>query len=151
MTLASRLVEALDAIPAAAWSRPSNIETTGAHHGYRRLVLADNRRPQGPAPSFAFVLDLFAPVHTAWLSWIVPGGYIVTHRDAGPYRERWQIPILAGNMDGLPCEPARPFRVEHWRPHSVAPVATDRVHLVIDRDVLLDHTALPFTILEEAS
>jgi hypothetical protein len=93
-----------------------------------------------------FVLDSFAPVWTAWVSRVEPGGLIHRHIDAGPYRERWQVPIQpAGLMNGAEAVAGVPFNVKQWEPHSVQN-ATDRarIHLVIDRDVIVDSRQTPF-------
>jgi hypothetical protein len=138
-----RLRDALAVIPESAWSLPSSFADTGVHHGYRRVVLAE-------LEPFRFVLDEFAPVHDAWLSAIGPEGYIVVHCDKGPHRERWQVPVstagwmeqngMRGNAtDGVP------FRVEQWSPHAVGnPTTKPRIHLVIDRDVIVNPDPSPF-------
>ena len=136
---------ALAAIPLAAWSQPSTFQATQVHHGYRRVVLAELVVP------FSFVLDQFAPIRDAWLSWIDPGGFIVRHRDGGPYFDRWQVPIsTAGVTEQATAEPSVngvPFRVQHWLPHSVwNRTAHPRIHLVIDRDVVVNPSRDPFRI-----
>lgn len=135
------LRSALATIPSAAWSLPSTFTATRVHHGYRRVVMVDAGRQLPESEPFAFVLDHFAPVHEAWLSWIDPGGFIVPHRDKGPYRERWQVPIRpAGTFtqgDEFEPQPGRCFPVAHWEPHAVMnDTPQQRVHLVIDRAVL---------------
>jgi hypothetical protein len=149
----ARLIAALDCVPAGAWSLPSTFAETRVHHGYRRIVLVQVGHPLPAAAPFAFVLDELAPVHAAWLSWIGPGGFIVPHRDAGPWRERWQVPIRAAGAFhmGGDFEPVngRAFPVSHWEPHAVTN-RTDRprLHLVVDRDVWLDYPAAPFETFE---
>lgn len=108
-------------------------------------------RPRPEASLWSFVLDELAPVHEAWLSWIDPGGFIIPHRDAGPWRERWQVPILAAgefhaDETTVPID-GRAFPVTHWRPHAVTN-RTDhpRIHLVLDRDVWLDEPHAPFAL-----
>lgn len=145
----ARLREALRGVE--AWSLPSTFTQTHVHHGYRRVVLIESGHWLPAADRWRFVLDTLAPVHSAWLSWIDPGGFIVPHRDAGPWRERWQVPIQAAGdfhaaetfspTDGVP------FPVTHWREHSVTN-RTDRprIHLVIDRDVWLPEPAAPFAL-----
>jgi hypothetical protein len=103
---------------------------------------------------FAPVLALFEPIRDAWLSWIDPGGFIVRHRDAGPYYDRWQVPIrTAGWMQQETAEAAqdgRPFRVRHWLPHSVANPSTEpRIHLVIDRDVVANPSRDAFCLFDK--
>lgn len=118
------------------WSKPSTIEETGVHHGYRRNH-ADIR------DAFAWLLSDFEPVKEAWISHIDPGGYIRLHRDAGPHYERWQIPIQpAGTftVDGvlIDQQPGVPFQVEHWKWHEVCNDSNcSRIHLVVDRDVVV--------------
>lgn len=139
---------ALAAVPPAAWSQPSDYRVTGVHHGYRRVVLADL------ANAFDQVLEEFHPVHDAWLSWIEPAGFIVTHHDAGPYYDRWQVPIsTSGWMQQGAAERAidgEPFQVEHWKPHSVQnPGLVPRVHLVIDRDVIVNPAPTAFRLYDK--
>lgn len=130
-------------LPGSAWSQPSRYADTGVHHGYRRVELVSFGGYLEHAPAFSPILMVFAPVWAAWLSWIDPGGFILPHRDAGPWRERWQVPVsTAGSMltdDGLrEAEDGVPFRVEHWRTHAVVNDSDrPRIHLVIDRDVVV--------------
>lgn len=145
------LQEALGSAPASAWSLPSDITGNGVHHGYRRLVLVGAGVREPAAAAFGFVLDAFDPVHTSWISWIDPGGYIRRHRDAGPWRERWQVPIVAAG-EFHADESTRPadgvaFRVEHWKGHSVTnDTDRPRIHLIVDRDVWVDLPPLPFEL-----
>lgn len=94
-------------------------------------------------------MDDFTPVQEAWLSWIEPGGFIRPHRDAGPWWERWQVPITAAGMfraatDTVPTDGV-PFRVEQWKRHAVVnDTDRPRVHLVVDRAVRLPMPAEPF-------
>lgn len=147
-----QLREALDRVNPGDWSQPSTYKATGAHHGYRRIVLVDHGRRLDAAGPWGFVLDKFDPVHTAWLSLIDSGGFIRLHRDKGPYQERWQVPIqTAGTFthNGQTFAPTvgAAFQVRHWEPHAVDnPTTRARVHLVIDRDIWLDHPAEPFTL-----
>lgn len=144
------LRQALAAVPSTAWSLPSTYAETRVHHGYRRVTLVDAGRRWPQAELFRIVLDAFAPIHDAWLSSIEPGGFILPHRDAGPWRERWQVPIVAaGEFHGddtfVPMG-GRAFQVEHWKAHAVSNTAEHpRVHVVIDRAVWLDRPAEPFT------
>ena len=117
------------------------------------MVLVEHGRPLAEADPFSFVLAVFNPVHSAWLSWIDPGGFIVVHRDGGPYRERWQVPIAtAGSMTQGEAEVATDglsFRVRQWEPHSVDnPTDRPRVHIVIDRDIVINRPTLPFAVLK---
>lgn len=132
------LGDVLEQIRPESWSRPSTFEATGVHHGYRRVVVVEGGRLVEPC--FRDVIADFDPVFSAWVSWIAPGGYIVPHIDAGPYRERWQLPIsTAGTMNGVEAVNGTPFKVRHWEPHRVDnPTDRPRIHLVIDRDVFLD-------------
>lgn len=146
-----QLQGSLAAVPEEAWSLPSTYAETGVHHGYRRVVLVSAGQPQPHAERFKGVFEAMAPVREAWLSRIEPGGFIAPHRDAGPWRERWQIPInAAGDWCGAdiftPTDGCA-FRVEHWAPHAVVnPTDRPRIHIVIDRDVWLDRTAEPFAV-----
>lgn len=139
---------ALAAVPAGSWSLPSTYRETRVHHGYRRVVLVSAGQPQSAAVPFGWLFAEFAPVRDSWLSWIDPGGFIVPHRDSGPWFERWQVPIQAsGLFDDHRPEDGRPFKVSHWCEHYVwndgdAP----RVHLVIDRDIPLDLPSEPFAV-----
>lgn len=108
-----------------------------------------------PAAIWRFVLDDFAPVRDAWLSCLDPGGFIRPHRDAGPYYERWQVPIqsagwLAHDDDNQRHAPAgEAFRVKHWRPHSVCnDYDHPRIHLVLDRDVIVLADTAPFELIQ---
>lgn len=149
----ARLRAALASVPADAWSLPSSFAVTRVHHGYRRLVLVQAGRPRPEATPWRFVLDELAPVHEAWLSWIDPGGFIVPHRDAGPWRERWQVPIVAAG-DWHADETTTPvdgeaFTVTHWQPHAVSNrTGHARIHLVVDRDVWLDVPVAPFAVFD---
>lgn len=146
-----QLNAALGAVPQEAWSLPSTYLQTGVHHGYRRVVLVNARQPQEHAHHFQHILDSIAPVWEAWLSWIDPGGFITPHRDAGPWRERWQIPIQpAGDWRGEETFQATAgvaFPVKHWDRHAVVnPTDHPRIHVVIDRDVWLDRPPEPFKV-----
>ena len=117
--------------------------------------MVDSGRPLPESEPFRFVLTAFAPVHAAWLSWIDPSGFIVPHRDAGPWRERWQVPIAAAGSFTMgetfvPTD-GQAFRVTHWEWHSVSNL-TDRprIHLVIDRDVVVDREPAPFALQGDA-
>lgn len=137
---------ALAAVPAGSWSLPSTFRETKVHHGYRRVVLWSAGREQPDAAPWSDLFADFAPVRDAWLSWIGPGGFIVPHRDAGPWFERWQVPIRSSGWfdDWRPAE-GEPFRVQHWLPHSVWNDGRHpRIHVVIDRDVPLGLPVEPF-------
>lgn len=143
---ADALHQALSLMPDRAWGELSTLEQSGTHDGYRTLPLIQPDGPQPQAGAFRFVLADFQPVYQAWLSWLEPGGYILPHVDAGPYRERWQVPIHpAGELGGSEAQAGVAFRVEHWEPHSVTNT-TDRprVHIVIDRDVVVDASPVLF-------
>ena len=148
-----RLHAALAAVPAGAWSLPSTFAETRVHHGYRRVVLVEAGGLRAEAAPWRFVLDKLAPVHAAWLSWIAPGGFIVPHRDAGPWRERWQVPIQAAGdfhmaQDSTPRDGVA-FTVRHWEPHAVTNrTGRPRIHLVVDRDVWLEEPVEPFVVFD---
>lgn len=143
------LAAALAEIPSAAWSLASTYSNTRVHHGYRRVVLVSAGQHQGHAAPFGFVWDQLAPIWDAWLSWIDPGGFIIPHRDAGPWHERWQIPIAPSGHwhadETFAPRSGDAFTVKHWEPHAVTNRSTNpRIHLVVDRDVRLDRDPLPF-------
>lgn len=139
------LSASLGRIPVDAWSLPSTYRATGVHHGYRRVVLVSAGAKQKYADFFDFVWTELEPVYEAWLSWIDPDGFIVPHRDAAPWRERWQVPIAASGqwVAGESFVPTAgiAFPVRHWEPHAVVNRdSAPRVHIVVDRDVFV---ALP--------
>lgn len=116
------------------------------HAGYRRVTINSDD------PHFGWLLALFAPVNNAWLSWIEPGGFVRPHKDAGPHRERWQVPIRPSGwmtVDGerLEAEPGVPFQVKHWLEHEVVVGDTARVHVVLDRDVFVTEEKSPFVLV----
>lgn len=146
-----RLQSALTLVPADAWSLASTYAETRVHHGYRRVVLVSAGQPQAHAALFEFVFDVLVPVREAWLSWVEPGGFIAPHRDAGPWRERWQVPInAAGDWCGASTfapVSGHAFPVEHWERHAVTNRTNlPRIHIVIDRDVWLDRPEQPFVV-----
>jgi len=115
------------------------------HKGYRRVQLRAGN------PHFGWLLDEFAPVDNAWLSWIEPHGFVRPHKDAGPHRERWQVPIRPSgvfNIGGEPVEQriGRPFQVSHWLSHWIEVGDTPRVHVVLDRDVFVSDVRTPFEL-----
>lgn len=128
------------------WCTPSTFAATGVHHRYARITLVNAGYWWPAAEAFAEVLEEFAPVRECWLSRISPGGFIVPHRDGAPWFERWQVPIhTAGVFTGYHPAAGKPFRVEHWKTHSVwNDTNHDRIHLVIDRDIRLDFEPMPF-------
>lgn len=149
---ADALHQALNTIPDGAWGQASTLEQSGTHHGYRVLSLIQPGRREPHADMFAFVLDEFAPVHQAWLSSLEPDGFILPHLDAGPYHERWQVPIVAGSLNGSQAVAGVAFRVQHWEPHSVTNEAGhSRVHIVIDRAVIVNSASVPFQRVEVKS
>jgi hypothetical protein len=100
---------------------------------------------------FAEWLDGLAPVAEAWVSWIEPGGHVVEHIDAGPHRERWQVPLSEDGRlitDGVPVahQVGVPFPVRHWEWHEVdnRTGTGPRVSLVVDRDVIVKPDRTPF-------
>lgn len=144
----ARLVASLKLVDGL--SNPSTLEATKVHAGYRR-----NAKPVREA--FGWVLDDFAPVKESWLSHIEPGGFILPHKDAAPWYERWQVPIIpAGYMrvdwEDIDQQAGVPFRVEHWEWHEVVN-NTDhpRVHLIIDRDVIAHKGVADFELLTSPS
>lgn len=129
------------------WSLPSKYAQNGVHHGRAVVALVSHAyRKHDLARHFDFVLSRFAPVYDAYLSWLAPGGFIASHRDEGPYLERWQVPIhAAGRFDDDRPVDGVPFRVYHWQRHAVWNT-TDRprIHLVIDRNIPVDVPSQPY-------
>lgn len=146
---AERLVSALAQLPESAWSLPSTFRDTGVHHGYRRVVLVSAGYPNRYADLFEFSWESLLPVRDVTLSRLEPGGFIAPHRDAGPWFERWQIPIVASGQwhgDGAhQPQVGVAFPVRHWEPHAVTNRGPGpRIHLVIDRDIPIPRDPLPF-------
>lgn len=144
-----RLVSALAQITESAWSIPSTYQDTGVHHGYRRVVLVSAGHHKRYADLFGFVWEALHPVRDVTLSRLESGGFIAPHRDAAPWFERWQVPIISSGQwhgDGA-HQPAVgvAFPVAHWEPHAVTNRGPGpRIHLVIDRDIPIRRPVLPF-------
>ena len=141
-----QLTAALANIPDSAWSLASTYRDTGVHHGYRRVVLVSASHWNTYADLFGFVWDAMNPVRDVTLSRLEPGGFIAPHRDAGPWFQRWQVPIVTScDWHGQSQEPGVAFPVEHWKPHAVTNRGPGpRIHLVIDRDIAIPRDPLPF-------
>lgn len=142
-----QLTAALTNIPNSAWSLASTYKDTDVHHGYRRVVLVSAGQLKPYADLFGFVWDAMHPVWDVTLSRLESGGFIAPHRDAAPWRERWQVPIVASGLwrGREPNRAGHAFRVEHWEPHSVTNYGPGpRIHIVIDRDVSIERDPLPF-------
>lgn len=130
------------------WSAPTGPDD--ANPNYRLVSLVTGGQFWEPAAPFMFVLDSFTPVWSAWVSRIEPGGVVHPHIDQGPYRERWQVPIQpAGLMNDAEAVAGVPFRVKQWEPHWVKNTSDrPRIHLVIDRNVIVDGRQTPFQRLK---
>lgn len=117
---------------------------------YQFASLIAVRHAKPAADLFRFVLDKFAPVHTAWIAKVPAHGFIGPHIDEGPYHERWHVPIIpAGTFDGRKVKAGVSFPVHHWEPHRVDnPTGVDRVHIVIDRVEMVDVPPAPFQRIE---
>lgn len=144
----ARLIDALSEIPEAAWSLASTYRDTGVHHGYRRVVLVSAGQWKQHAHLFGFVWDAMSPVRDVTLSQLEPDGFIAPHRDAAPWFERWQVPIVTSGQWHGPepqAQPGVPFLVAHWKPHAVTNRGTrPRIHLVIDRGIAIERDPLPY-------
>lgn len=141
------------------WSKPSTIDATGVHHGYQQITL----HPRDTL--FQWLNGEYQPIKQAWLSRILPGGYVLPHRDASPYYERWQIPVEpAGSLEyhdhdpvpehTHPAEAGVAFRVEHWRWHSVQVPHREgiaRLHIVLDRDVSANYSVASFALMGDTA
>lgn len=112
------------------WSGASHLSQNNVHHGYSRA--------HASAHHFGWVFDQFdAPVRQATLTRLDPGGFILPHRDAGPFFERWQVPIIPAGVwgDGFAPSAGVAHRVSHWLPHSVWNTGVRaRVVLLVDLD-----------------
>ena len=143
------LAGALDSV-ADAWSLPSDIATTKVHHLYRQVHIVGAEVVRFPA--FRPILEPFGPVWDAWLSMVLPGGFILEHCDAGPYWERWQVPFTTeGTLyqlgEPVAHEVGVPFRVTQYEWHSVAnDDDSPRISLVINRRVRLDVPNSPLRV-----
>lgn len=128
------------------WSLPSSFAATKVHDGYQRVVVVHAGRVV--VPELGWLVDEFAPVAECWVSRLAAGGFIAPHVDAGPYRERWQVPVTgAGSFNGARPTPGVPFRVCHWEWHEVRnDDATPRVTVVVDRDVLVGVPSGPLKV-----
>ena len=149
--MASATLTDLLASAGGLWSEPSTFEATGVHHGYRRVVVVNGSRLL--LDQFGPLLEQFAPVAEAWLSWLDPGGFVVEHIDPGPHRERWQIPFTDDGAllhDGVRVvhEVGVPFRVNHQEWHSVDSPGPGRprISLVVDRDVIVSPHRSPLRL-----
>jgi hypothetical protein len=143
------LASALDSLPGGAWGQPQpGSEPTNP--GYQIAVLVNGGRRKPAAALFHEVLEAFAPVWAAWVALVPAGSFIGPHIDQGPYRERWHVPIRpAGTVNGQPVQAGVSFPIRHWEPHSVDnPTDLDRIHLVIDRDVVVQVPTMPFQRIE---
>jgi len=145
------LARAFAQLPTTAWANPVSSDDE-VNPGYHFAPLIADGRVKPARDLFAFVLAEFAPVHTAWIARVPAGGFIGTHIDQGPYHERWHVPIHpAGTFDGREVHAGISFPVQHWKPHRVDNTTDrDRIHLVIDRDVLVDVPAAPFQRIRES-
>jgi hypothetical protein len=140
-----RLASAFAQMPASAWAQPVTADDE-VNPGYQFASLVQGTRAKAAAALFRFVLAEFDPVWTAWIARVPPHGFIGPHIDEGPYHERWHVPIHpAGTFDGREVEAGVSFPVKHWESHQVDnPTTRPRIHLVIDRDVMVDVPAAPF-------
>lgn len=145
------LALALSRLPASAWAQPVTSHDE-VNPGYQFASLVQGRRSKPAAALFRFVLVEFEPIWTAWVAKVPPHGFIGPHIDEGPYHERWHVPIHpAGLFDGHPVEAGVSFPVKHWEPHRVDnPTGRARIHLVIDRDLMVDVPPAPFQRIEDA-
>jgi hypothetical protein len=155
------------ALASLTWTAPSTYQDNRIHHLYQRAPLVDAGVWRPEAEPFRDMLEALGPVHDAWATRCLPGGYVVPHTDASRWRERWQIPLQTagftwlgetganGEMIGTAHPVGVPFRVRQWLPHAVSNEPCwpdysdrDRIHLIIDLDRYVgpDQPA-PFRIL----
>jgi len=147
---AEPLASALARLPPSAWAQPVTVKDE-VNPGYQFASLIQGHIRKSSAALFQFVLVEFEPIWTAWIAKVPAGGYIAPHIDAGPYYERWHVPIVpAGTFDNRTVEAGVSFPVKHWEPHRVDnPTDRARIHLVIDRDVMVDVPPAPFQRIED--
>lgn len=120
-------------------SIPSRVADNGVHDRYATTTLVKNGIHQPAATLYEEWLT--GDVRWAVLSELEPGGYLLPHRDKGPWRHRVQVPIepggwywdLAQGTIAFP-EPDVEYQVNHHLPHAVwNDTSWTRIHLVIDR------------------
>jgi len=144
-----RLASALEQLSPRAWAKPVT-DGDDVNPGYQFAQLIVGGHVRDAAALFAFVLIEFQPVFTAWIAKVPPHGFIAPHIDAGPYRERWHVPIHpSGTFDGCGVDAGVSFLVRHWEPHRVDnPTDRPRIHIVIDRAEMVDVPTAPFQRVE---
>jgi hypothetical protein len=102
--------------------------------------LASHRRYTTQASPTLALPEIDGPYKAVFWAKLGAGGFIVPHIDAGPYYERWHIPVQPAGMFwelDTYFQPTEPFQVRHWLPHAVwNPTDTDRIHLIVDRDII---------------
>jgi hypothetical protein len=112
------------------WGEPTDFATHAVSH----------RRYTTPASPLIALPEVEGPYRAVFWAKIGPGGFIMPHIDAGPFYERWHIPVQPAGMfweDGRYMNPISPFIVHHWLPHAVwNPTSVARVHLIVDRDII---------------
>lgn len=140
-----QLASAFAKLPASAWAQPVTADDD-VNPGYQFASLVQGTRAREAAALFQFVLKEFEPIWTAWVARVPAHGFIGPHIDEGPYHERWHVPIYpAGTFDGREVQAGMSFPVKHWESHQVDnPTDKDRIHVVIDRDVMVDVPMAPF-------
>lgn len=121
--------QVLEALVTANWTPPTVYATHKIGHG-RSTATIDQDLLEG-------LLD--EPIHSGWWARLMPGGFVVPHRDVPPFRERWHFPIQPAGFfweSGMTFEPTEPFMVHHWLPHAVwNPTDRPRIHLMIERAI----------------
>lgn len=121
------------------FSAPSRVEDTGVHDGYATIPLVKGGRWRPAATRFAEWLD--PTVVWAVVSRLEPGGYLLPHRDKGPWWPRVHVPIEPAGwywdteVGAIQFDqPGTEYVVRHHLPHAVwNDTNRVRIHLVIDR------------------
>ena len=113
------------------WGNPVTFEQHGIAH--LRTVSAED------SSQVALQLGVDPPIQRCFWAKLEPGGFIAPHIDAGPYWDRWHVPVQPAGVfwqNGVEIhpEPFEPFRVKHWENHAVwNDTDVVRVHLIVDR------------------
>jgi hypothetical protein len=121
------------------YSAPSLVAENGTHEGYQTQSLVMRGKHMVGSERHVKYLE---GAYWAVLSRLAPGGYLLPHRDKGPYYTRTHIPLEPAGWYWDELGGAQRFdvvgqsyRVNHHRAHAVWNDSdTYRTTLVIDRE-----------------